>query len=331
MKRIIIPVAVVVAVIAAVVVWRRSSAAPSGQLVVSGTVEATEARLGFQAPGRIAAIPVREGDRVTRGTALAELDVSELQARRAQAAARIDGANALLDEMRTGSRPEEIAQARSAVDAARERVADADRDYQRNRTLNAGGAVSSEVLQKSEAARTVAAAQLQQAREQLQLVQRGPRTERISAQTAQVREAESAVAAVDAALANARIIAPFDGMVTIRHHEVNETVGAGQPVVTVINPADRWVRVYVPENRIGAVHVGTPAVIRSDTYPGKEYPGRISFISPEAEFTPKNVQTAAERVRLVYAVKVRVEGDPQMELKPGLPVDVEIAVQPAAQ
>jgi HlyD family secretion protein len=96
------------------------------------------------------------------------------------------------------------------------------------------------------------------------------------------------------------------------------------PVLSVINPGDRWVRIYIPEPRIGAVHLGERARIKSDTYPGKRYNGTISWLSDEAEFTPRNVQTTEERVKLVYAAKVRIQGDSALELKPGMPADVEL-------
>lgn len=327
MKRRIALLVVAIAAATATFLWFRASRADTtddGRLAVSGTVEATEVRLGFPAAGRIEAIAVEEGDRVASGALLARLDAADLEARRAQAEARVAAATSLLHELRRGSRPEEVAQAAAAVAAAEERVADARRDRERNRTLYEGGAVSQEASQKSAAAAEIAEQQLQQAREQLRLVRAGPRRERIEAQDAQVREAVAAVESIDALLANTRIDAPIAGIVSRKHREPNETVSPGQPVVTLMNPADRWVRVYVPEHRLGAVRLGAPASIRSDTWPDKRYPGRVTWISQEAEFTPKNVQTAEERVKLVYAVKVAVAGDEQVELKPGMPVDVVI-------
>lgn len=328
MKRLVILAAVLLLAVAAIAGsrWWSSRGESRDVLKVSGTVEATESRLGFQSAGRITEVRVREGDRVTRGAVLARLDTSEAEARRNQAVARIDAARSMLQELTTGSRHEEIAQAAANVEAARERCNDLHRDVARNRTLYNGGAISLEILQKSEAAAAVADAQLKQALEQQRLVKTGARRERIDAQRAQLRDAEAALAAVDAFLANTVVSAPVSGIVTVRHHEPNETIAPGQPVVTLIDPDDRWVRVYIPENRLGSVHAGAPATIRSDTF-GRKYSGRISFIASEAEFTPKNVQTAEERVRLVYAVKVRISGDPAMELKPGMPVDVEIPLQ----
>lgn len=150
----------------------------------------------------------------------------------------------------------------------------------------------------------------------------------LAAARAQVAQAEAAVATLDATLANSRILAPFAGVVTLRHREPGEIAGAGAAVVTLMNPDDRWVRIYVPENRLGRVALGAAAEITSDTFPGKRYAGEVAFIASSAEFTPKNVQTTEERVKLVYAVKVRITGDPSQELKPGLPADVRLVEGP---
>jgi HlyD family secretion protein len=114
--------------------------------------------------------------------------------------------------------------------------------------------------------------------------------------------------------------------VTVRHREPGEVVPAGSPVLTVMNRDDRWVKIYVPETRIGAVRLGLEAEITTDTFPGKTYGGTVSFIASEAEFTPKTVQTSEERVKLVYAVKVTVAGEPSFDLKPGMPADVRLAL-----
>ena len=296
-------------------------------LVASGTVEATEAALGFQVPGRIDSIGAREGDRVKAGTEIAWLDRTELEARRAQAQAQLAAAKALLSEMESGARSEELAQAREVFRAAGERYQDAKRDYDRVQRLFQGGALSQEAFDKAKLALEVTTSQRDQAEQQLKLVQTGPRPERINAQRAAVAQAQATVRQADAALDNAVIRAPFDAVVTVRDREPGETVGAGAPVLTVMNLADRWVRIYIREDRIGAVRIGAPATITADTYRGKQYSGAVSFISSEAEFTPRNVQTTEERVKLVYAVKVRITDDAANELKPGMPADVRLEIK----
>ena len=295
-----------------------------GDFAASGTVEATDAALGFQVPGRVEWIGPHEGDRVKAGDTLARLDRTELMARRSQAQAQLGAAKALLAELEAGSRSEELEQARNAARIASERVTDAQRDFDRVQRLLQGGAVAQEVFDKAKLALSVATAQRNQADEQLKLVEAGPRQERITGQRAMVAQGEASIRQADAALENAVIRAPFAGLVAVRDREQGETVGAGAPVLTIVNLDDRWIRIYVSENEIGAVHIGESASITSDTYAGKTYTGTVSFIASQAEFTPRNVQTTEERVKLVYAVKVRVTGDAGNELKPGMPADVKL-------
>lgn len=321
--RVAVPLLVVLALVLVLLpVLRR--AGQRGRLEASGTVEATEAQLGFMVPGRIDSIHVREGDRAAAGRALASLDRVEATARRAQAAAQLDAARAQLEEMVRGSRQEEVAQARAARDAARQRLADAQLDFERTQALIQNHVVSQQTFDKAKTAFDVARAQAEQAEEQYRLVVAGPRRERIEAARAQAAQAEAALRAADAALANMVIRAPFAGVVTVRHREPGEIVGAGTAVVSLMDRDDRWVRIYVPETRLGAVHLGQAATLTCDTDRHQTYPGEVVFISSEAEFTPKTVQTQEERVKLVYAVKVRITGDPGFALKPGLPVDVRL-------
>jgi HlyD family secretion protein len=327
----IVPVvagAAVVLAVAAYLVIRHNHS--NGLLMASGSVEATEAALGFQLPGRIEWVGPHEGDRVHAGDTLAALDRTELTARLAQVRAQATAARALLTELEAGSRSEELAQAREGAQAAADKYADAERDYARVQRLFQGGAVSQEALDKSKLALDVAQSQRDQADQQLQLVQSGPRKERIAAQRAVVAQAEAAVHQADATLANAVISAPFDGVISVRDREPGETVAAGAPVLTELNLGDRWVRIYISEDRIGAVKLGESATISADTYHAKTYGGLVSFIASEAEFTPRNVQTAEERVKLVYAVKVRITGDPTNDLKPGMPADVTLTPVPSA-
>ncbi|HSG47169.1 MAG TPA: efflux RND transporter periplasmic adaptor subunit, partial [Longimicrobiales bacterium] len=295
--------------------------APGG-IAASGTVEATDADLGFQIAGRIESILVREGDSVGAGQEVAFLDGEELLARRRAAVAQQEGAFALLQEMESGFRPEEVEEGRAALRQAAVKRDDAARDRERARQLFEGGAISQEALDKAEAAFGMAEAVVDQARQRVQILEDGVRTERIAAQRAVVAQAEAAIAQMDAALRNAVVRVPFAGVVTVRHREPGETVSPGLPVLTVMDPEDRWVRIYVREDRIGEVRIGQEAAISSDTYPERRYRGEVVFIANEAEFTPRNVQTTEERVKLVYAVKVRITEDPSHDLKVGVAADV---------
>lgn len=315
-----VPVVIAVAVLIVVALVRRG--AGDGALEASGTVEAIEAELGFTVPGRIEAVAVQEGDTVRAGDELAHLDRAETLARRDQAAAQARAARAALLELQRGARPEEIAQARAAAQAAEDRLAEARREFERMEALRKGDVVSVQDYDKSKTAFDVAGANARQAREALQMTEAGPRRERIEAARASHASAEAQVASLEATLANMVIRAPFAGLVTVKHHEPGEIVQAGAAAVTLLNRDDRWVKIYVPETRIGAVGVGQKASITTDTYAGRTFEGEVSYVASQAEFTPKTVQTREERVKLVYAVKVRITGDPGHVLKPGMPADV---------
>jgi HlyD family secretion protein len=297
----------------------------NGGIAASGTVEATDADLGFQMAGRIESILVREGDSVRAGQEVAFLDREELTARRQGAEAQYQGALALLQEMERGFRPEEVEEGRAALRQAMVKRDDARRDQERARILFDGGAISQETMDKAETAFQVAEAAVDQARQRVQLLEEGARAERIAAQRAMVRQAEASIAQIEASIRNAVVTVPFAGVVTVRHREPGETVSPGLPVVTVMDPEDRWVRIYVREDRIGEVRIGQAATISADTYPGRTYGGEVVFLSNEAEFTPRNVQTTEERVKLVYAVKVRITDDPSHDLKVGVAADVSLA------
>ena len=326
-KRIVVLPVVVLALGAAAYFFLRDGHEDPGILVASGTVEATEARLGFPLSGRIEAVAVQEGNQVEPGQEIGRLDRAESLARRDQALAQVATARAQLRELETGFRMEEVAEARAAAAAAAERLADAQRDRDRTRRLHEGGAVSREADDKAASGLDVATSLHTQAVERLRLLERGPRVERIEAQRAQVVQAQAVVRALDAALAQILIHSPFAGVVSVRHREPVETVSAGAAVVTVTNRDDRWVRIYVPEDRVGALATGLAATITADTFPEKTYTGEVVFIATEAEFTPKNVQTTKERVKLVYAVKVRITGDLNHDLKPGLAADVRLRLR----
>ncbi|MEP6573156.1 MAG: efflux RND transporter periplasmic adaptor subunit [Gemmatimonadota bacterium] len=318
------PIALVVVLMAAAAWWFLRPRPDRNALSASGTVEATDAGLGFSVGGRIVDVVAHEGDSVHAGEVLAHLDSAEAFARVEQSRAQAAAARALLAELERGSRTEELEQARASNSAAERSVADARQDLDRMRRLAVDKIVSDQSVDKAQTAYDIARARSDQSGAELRLVEAGPRRERIAGQRAQVAMADAQVHSLEAAAANLTLHASFDGIVTVRHHEPGETVVPGAPVLTVMNPADRWVRIYIAENRVGAVRLGGPAEIRSDTWPDRRYRGMVTFIAHEAEFTPRNVQTSEERVKLVYAVKVRITSDSLFELKPGTPADVTL-------
>lgn len=328
-RKLIIGIALGIAAVALVI---RATVSRGGRgptdVRASGTVEATEAQLGFVRPGLIATMSVREGDRVASGQELARLDTADLGARLAQARAGSAAARARLRELEAGARVQELAQAHDAAQATHEQYLNAQRDLARTEQLIRENVTSRQALDRAQLAVEVTKRQSDHAQQQLQLLEEGTRPEQLAAQRARVLETDAVVRQIEVDLQHAVIRAPFDGVVTVRNGEPGEIVGAGASVLTVRDLADRWVRIYVPEDAIGAVKLGQSAVITVDTYRGKTYGGAVSFIAGDAEFTPRNVQTAEERVKLVYAVKVRVTGDPTNDLKPGMPADVRLEIRP---
>lgn len=311
-----------IAVLAAAFVWSSCGGVDTGALEASGTVEATEADLGFQIPGRLAAVIPREGDAVSAGDTLARLDAWELEAAVASAEAAAAAARARLAELDSGARPQELASARAAVTAAREAEAQARREAERARRLHDGGALSAQALEQATTRLETALAATTQAEQALALAEEGPRAETRAAQRAVVEQADAAVRRARATLDQSVLLAPRAGLVTVRHREPGEILSPGQPVVTTMDPDDRWVRIYVREDRVGRVSLGQAAAISVDAFPDRTFEGEVAFIGSEAEFTPRNVQTPDERTQLVYPVKVRIVGDDALALKPGLPADV---------
>lgn len=332
-KKIVIGVVIAVG-IGAAVLWKLEPWAQppdTNTVFASGTVDATEIAAAFRVPGILSKRPVDEGSRVKAGDLLAALDDRETVARLHQAQATHQAAEARLKDLQQGYRAPEIAEARAQVEQARANRANLDEEARRSDVLFQGGAISQQRRDKDRTAAIVAAQQTSAAQERLKLLQSGYRPETIQAARAQSDEAQAAAAVARVALEDLQVTSPIAGVVTRKYAEVGETLGAGRPVVTVTDISRPWVRVYIPENQIGKVRLGATTRIKVDTFPGREFDGSVSYISSQAEFTPKNVQTQEERVKLVFAVNVTIDNR-DGTLKPGMPSDVYIStVGEAAQ
>lgn len=296
---------------------------PEGQLVASGTIEVTDVQIGFRMPGIVLQRPVDEGDAVAKGALIAELDSREIKARLHEADAGVRVAQATLEELETGFRPEEVAQAEAGVHEVVVQANNLVAEAERSRTLFAEGGVSREQRDRDVTAALAAASRLQGAREKLGLLQSGHRKEQIAAARARLEQAQAAVETLRVTLEDMTALSPIAGVVTRTHAEIGETLAAVRPVATIADLSAPRLRVYIPERQIGRIRLGARAEIAVDAFPARRFPGRVSFISSEAEFTPKNVQTLEERVKLVFAVDVQLE-NPEGILKPGMPADVWI-------
>jgi HlyD family secretion protein len=321
-------VIILLAIIAAVLVWRAYFQKKGGEatLLLSGNMEVTEVNVGFKLAGRVIALAVEEGQQVRKDDLLARLDNAELASIVSQNRAMLQEAISRLAELKAGSRPQEVEQAKANLRAQEAELARVKKDYDRAEILHKNGAISTAQFDAAKSAYEARSAQQRSAVEFFSLVREGARKESIDAAESRVQQARAAVRTAEHRLQDTEIHSPTAGIVLRKHIESGETVGQGVPVYTIGDLLNPWIKVYVKEDKLGWVKIGQKAKITTDSRPNKTYDGRVSYISSEAEFTPKSVQTQEERVKLVYGVKVRVDNAEQ-ELKPSMPADVRIAIE----
>jgi HlyD family secretion protein len=307
----------------AVFTFSRRSENKSGQIKVSGTFEVTSVELSFKVGGRLQQRLLDEGEKVSAGQIVAKLDDMELRDELNIRAAETKAARSGLADLQAGNRREEIAQGEAAViriKAEAERLA---KDAARMEQLYRNEVIALKELEAARSARDASAASVSEAEDRLKLLRIGPRPDAVKERRARAEAAEGALAIAETRLSQSTLTAPIDGLVLAKHAEPGEMLAAGTPVMTVGKMDEVWLRAYIAESDLGRVKVGQSARITSDSWPGRTFEGRISFISQQAEFTPKNVQTEKERVKLVYRIKITVP-NPKMELKPGMPADAVI-------
>jgi HlyD family secretion protein len=311
--------------------WRQHSADdPNAALSLSGNVDVHQVELAFRVSGRIADLKVQEGARVSTGETLGTLDRVPFETDVAAAQADVNQARAQLEKTERGYRVEEIAQARASVAQREADLANARVTLRRQQDLVAAGLVTHQQIDDAESRVQQSEAQLAAAREQLTLELRGSRPEDIEAQKAGLAAAGARLAKAQTALGDTALLAPSAGIVSVRAREPGAIVQAGQTVYTVALTDPVWIRAYVPQPRLGRIKPGMAVHVGIDSMPGKEYEGTVGFISPEAEFTPKSVQTDQVRDDLVYRFRV-ILTDPDNVFRQGMPVTVRVAAaQPAA-
>jgi HlyD family secretion protein len=275
---------------------------------------------------------------------------AELDLRRAN----IQQAEARLRELLAGSRSQEIQQARAIVEDARAQHEQAQADWQRGEKLYGNDDISRAQYDQYKTRLESTAAALKRAQENLKLVEEGPRAEQIDSARAQLEQAKASlemtkaiqlelrrkevelqtrqaeveraraqVSIVDSQLDDTVVTSPINGVVLVKSAELGEVLAAGTTFGTIGDLDNPWLRAYINERDLGRIKLGMKARVTTDSFPGKVYWGKVSFISPEAEFTPKQIQTSEERVKLVYRIKIEVS-NPQHELKSNMPADAEI-------
>lgn len=296
-------------------------------------------------------VALRRAEVEAARAALAELEAGARPEEIAQAEAAVRKAQAQLNELLAGSRSEDVAIAEAAVQRAQAEANRLKADYERRYQLHKEGILSTNDYEAAQTAYKVAMAQLKeaeerlklikegprkeqieqaraaliQAKETLHLIQKGPRKETLDQARARLDQANQALAMAETQLSYTTLVSPISGIVLSKNVEPGEYVAPGTPVITVGNLDNVWLRAYINETDLGRVKVGQRVHVTTDTYPGKVYEGYISFLASQAEFTPKNVQTEKERVKLVYRIKIDIS-NPNMELKPGMPANGDIII-----
>ncbi|OYW55428.1 MAG: hypothetical protein B7Y80_14145 [Hyphomicrobium sp. 32-62-53] len=316
-------IAVVALALVAWAVFFGFASKDSGLIALQGNVDVRQVNLAFKVAGRIAEMKVDEGDKVEAGKIVASLDKSYFAEEVRLVRARVAAQTAVVARLENGSRPEEIAQARAFAAEREAATVLAEATLNRQQTLADRGVSPHQRHDEATSALGQAQAALKSAQETLKLVEIGPRREDIDAAKAQLEAENAALAQAERRLVDADLTAPGEGVVLTRVREPGAIVAAGETVyaVTIISPV--WVRTYVAEPDLGAIRPGMAVDVLTDG--GKSYRGKIGFISPVAEFTPKSVESRELRTSLVYRVRIVVDGETAGLLQ-GMPVTVTSTV-----
>ena len=310
---------------------------PADRVRASGQVDATNVQVAAPVGGRLLELRVAEGDRVAAGAIVAQLDTADAKLARARALADRAQADAQLRLMLAGARPEDVRQAEAQVAATETEVrgADAERaaaqaDVDRFEALLASQSGSRKQRDDAVTRRDVTGERAQGARDRVRAAREtvvrlraGSRREDIEAARARVASADAQIATLEKAIADATVTAPIAGVVSETLADAGELLPPRAPVIVLTDLDHVWANVYVDEPAVPRFTLGQPATLFTDAG-GAGLPGTVSYISSKAEFTPRNVQTAEDRSRLVYRVKVSVN-NAAGTLKPGMPVEAEIA------
>lgn len=336
MRRIIIIVILVLVAAAGLAWWfelpRKMGRVESEatQLTLYGNVDIRQVPLGFRVNGRIERLMFDEGDTVSAGAVIASLDIAPYRQSVDAATAEVSALRAAFEKAVAGPRQTEIAQAEAALN---ERLADLENvtlAYERALRLRPNGTISQSGLDEAIAAKSIANARTASAREALALLKEGTRKEDIEAAKANLAAAEAKLSSAMTSLDDAQMRAPNDGIILSRVREVGSIVASGDPVAVLSLLKPVWVRSYISEVDLGRIHPGMVVDVYSDTKPGKPAKGKIGFISPVAEFTPKSVETPELRTDLVYRLRIIVDDAPP-DLRQGMPVTLKVPMEPGRE
>lgn len=300
----------------------------TGTIHLNGRIEAAMVDLAPKVPGRVLEVKVREGDRVNAGDLLVTLDLGETALSVDRDRDALGSAEARLSDLRSGSRSQEVAAAEADLEDKRAVVGLAQREVARQEALMAKKVGVPRDLDRARTELARAQAMQAASEERLALAREGSRRWQTEQARSDVKRAESVLRQSETVAREAEIRAPADGVILHRMAEPGLLLGAGQPALAMAFAGRLYVRTFIPETKLGQVRPGVEARVVVDAFPGRSFPGRVTEISPVAEFTPKAVETREERVNLVYAAKVDLDRGWAEPLVPGQPA--EVLVEPVS-
>lgn len=298
----------------------------TNSISASGTIESVNVTISSKTSGTINKINFKEGDRVKKGDLLVEISHDLLDIQLRQSEAGVDLANAQLKLLRSGARREDIKQSEELVKQAKINMELARQDKERAEELYRQDATTKKLYDDAIGRYDLTITQYNSTKENLAKVKTIIRPEEIEQAQANLKKAVSMVDLLKQNIEDCKVYAPSDGFVSKKFVEEGENAVMGGSLLRLSNLETVNLVIYIPETELAKVKLGQEADITIDAFKDKNYKGKIIFISPEAEFTPKNIQTPDERTKLVFAIKIEI-ANPQFELKPGLPADAKINFQ----
>ncbi len=315
MKQILIPALACLAIAAC-------SKGP-GPIEASGTIEATSVQVSSRSSGEILRLEADEGSLVKQGDILAEIDHAALDIQLAQARSGVELAKAQLELLTSGARGEDLAQAKDALNQANETLQNAQEDFTRTQNLFAVGAATRKQRDDAQSRYAIARAQASAAGQALKKLENYARPEDVKAALARVDQAVYSVRLLQKSIQDCTVRSPTSGEVTEKLVEEGELASPGTGLFVISDLDTVKLTIYVSEADLGDIRLGEQARISIDSHPGVTYPGSVTWISPIAEFTPRDIQTKDERVKLVFAVRIEI-ANPQGMFKPGMPADAAL-------
>ena len=299
----------------------------SASTVLQGYVEGEFVYVSPPVAGTLEQLSVKRGQNVTKGQPLFSTDATPQKSAHDEASQRLEQARATLEDLKKGRRPSEIQALQAQLSLAREALSLSEKERARQENLRTSGAVPEETLDRARSTNEQNHFRVAQIEAELKTAKLGGRDDQIKATEAEVKAREAALAKAEWDLGQTKQVAPTEGLIDDTLYDVGEWIAAGRPVISLLPPGRVKVRVFVPETQIAKLHVGDPAKVFIDGLP-QPATGTVSFISPQAEYTPPVIYSRENRSKLVFMVELHFADNVAATLHPGQPVDVELDTTP---